>query len=185
MWALLKGPAHPQAAMPPPHGAEGTHGRGEAESYSYSYTPYSEESEEERFEKQIQGIGEKRQRRVHLQRGASEGVPPIVSDWSSEGLESSKEEGEVSESSKEEEASPKESASKSGKRQRLHHSAVAESSCDEGTEEERKARAAKARVERAEEALALAKDALALAQQAEKEKRDRSRLRRRPERRRE
>ena len=96
MWALLKGPAHPQAAMPPSYGAEGTHGRGEAESYSYSYTPYSEESEEDRFENQSPGIGEKRQRRVHLQ---SKGVPPIVSDWSSEGLESSKEEGEVSESS--------------------------------------------------------------------------------------
>ena len=62
VWALLKGPAHPQAAMPPSHGAEGTHGRGEAESYSYSYSPSSEGSEEERSEEQRQGIGEKRQR---------------------------------------------------------------------------------------------------------------------------
>ena len=43
VWALLKGPAHPQAAMPPPNGAEGTD-----ESYSSTYNPYSEESEEER-----------------------------------------------------------------------------------------------------------------------------------------
>ena len=132
VWALLKGPAHPQAAMPPSYGAEGTHGRGEADSYSsYSYTPYSEESEEERCSKQTQRIGEKRQRSVHLQ---SKGVPPNVSDWSSEGLESSNEEGEVSVSSKEEEAYPKESVSKSGKRQRLHHPAVAESSRSEGME---------------------------------------------------
>ena len=152
--------------MPPSCGAEGTHGRGEADSYSsYSYTPYSEESEEERCLKQTQRIGEKRQRSVHLQ---SKGVPPNVSDWSSEGLESSNEEGDVSESSTEEEASPKESACKSGKRQRLHHSAVAESSCSEGMEEERKAPAARELVEKAKEALARAKEALALAEQAEK-----------------
>ena len=170
--------------MPPSYGAEGTHGRGEAESYSsYSYTPSSEESEEERCLKQSQGIGEKRQRRVHLQRGASKGVPPIVSDWSSEGLESSKEEGEVSESSKEEEASPKESASKSGKRQRLHHSAVAESSRSEGMEEERKAPAARGLVDKAMEALARAQEALALAEQAEQaEKQEEEEARREKER---
>ena len=113
--------------------------------------------------KQSPGIGEKRQRSVHLQ---SKGVPPNVSDWSSEGLESSNEEGDVSESSKEEEASPKESASK--KRQRLHHPAVAESSRSEGMEEERKAPAARELVEKAKETLARAKEALALAEQAEK-----------------
>ena len=57
VWALLKGPAHPQAAMPPPNGTEGTD-----ESYTYTYSPFSEESEEERCSKQTQRIGEKRQR---------------------------------------------------------------------------------------------------------------------------
>ena len=57
-------PAHPQAARPPPHGAEGTHGRGEGESYSYSYTPSSEESEEERSEPHA--CKDSRELRCHL-----------------------------------------------------------------------------------------------------------------------
>ena len=50
----------------------------------------------------------------------------------------------------------------------MHHSAVAESLCSEGMEEERKAPAAGELVEKALEAVARAKEALALAEQAEK-----------------
>ena len=88
VWALLKGPAHPQAAMSHSQDAESTHGSGDTESYSYhsSYTGSSDRSEDERSEEER----------------SAERPPQRQSSHNSEVSESSKEE---------EEASPKESAS--------------------------------------------------------------------------